>query len=117
ELRHTLLYSNRTWEDVIFRSEIEALAQAHPDQLKVIHTLTRKPPRKRGVRMCVRAGCGSICLENSYRRSSTATSSSVDQAFLPSSVLPRRQKVWNQLPASWSLCSLICEHSESSVIR
>ena len=42
EIRHTLLYSNRTWEDVIFRSEIEALAQAHPDQLKVIHTLTRE---------------------------------------------------------------------------
>src|SRR5206468_9058787 len=42
EVRHTLLYSNRTWEDVIFKSEIEALAQAHQDQLKVIHSLTRE---------------------------------------------------------------------------
>src|SRR5437016_10200222 len=42
ELRHTLLYSNRTWEDVIFRSEIEALARQHPDRLKVIHALTRE---------------------------------------------------------------------------
>jgi len=42
---------------------------------------------------------------------------SMDQAFQPSSVLPPRQKVWNQLPVSWSRCSLIWEHSESSVIR
>src|SRR5437773_6579222 len=101
ELRHTLLYSNRTWEDVIFRSEIEALAQAHPDQLKVIHTLTREAHPETWA----------------FRRSSTVTSSSADQAFQPSSVLPRRQKASNQPPASWSRCSLIWEHSESSVSR
>jgi 3-ketosteroid 9alpha-monooxygenase subunit B len=42
ELRHTLLYSNRMWEDVIFRSEIEALSQRHPDRVNVIHALTRE---------------------------------------------------------------------------
>ena len=42
ELRHTLLYSNRTWEDVIFRSELEALSLKHPDRLKLIHALTRE---------------------------------------------------------------------------
>ncbi len=41
-LRHTLVYSNRTWADTIFRNEITALQQAHPDKLKVIHTLTRE---------------------------------------------------------------------------
>jgi len=42
ELRHTLLYSNRTWDDVIFKSEIEGMSRQHPDRLKVIHTLTRE---------------------------------------------------------------------------
>jgi ferredoxin-NADP reductase len=48
EAHHTLLYSNRTWEDIIFRSQLEALSRNHPDQLKVIHTLTRerKPPAR-----------------------------------------------------------------------
>jgi len=42
EIHHTLLYSNRTWDDVIFRNEIETLSRTHPDRLSVIHTLTRE---------------------------------------------------------------------------
>src|SRR5262245_61931482 len=42
EVRHTLLYSNRTWEEVIFRTEIDELSRQHPDRLKVIHALTRE---------------------------------------------------------------------------
>ncbi len=42
EIHHTLLYSSRTWEDIIFRGQLEALSQNHPDRLKVIHTLTRE---------------------------------------------------------------------------
>src|SRR5438034_9980639 len=38
----------------------------------------KKKTEARGVRMCVTAGCDSICLENSYRRSLTVTSSSAD---------------------------------------
>jgi 3-ketosteroid 9alpha-monooxygenase subunit B len=45
ELRHTLVYSNRTWEDIIFRSEIEALSRQHPDRLEVVHALTRETQR------------------------------------------------------------------------
>lgn len=41
-LRHTLVYSNRTWQDVIFRDAIAALAAQHPDRLRVVHTLTRE---------------------------------------------------------------------------
>lgn len=41
-LRHTLVYSNKTWEDVIFRTQLTALQQKYPDRLKVIHTLTRE---------------------------------------------------------------------------
>jgi len=42
KLRHTFLYSNKTWDDVIFRAQLAALEQEHPDRLKVIHSLTRE---------------------------------------------------------------------------
>jgi ferredoxin-NADP reductase len=38
-----LLLSSRTWEDVIYRDELEALA-ARGDGLEVVHTLTRSQP-------------------------------------------------------------------------
>jgi len=41
-LRHTFVYSNKTWDDVIFRDELGRLAVQHPDRVKVIHTLTRE---------------------------------------------------------------------------
>ena len=43
EIRHTFIYSNKTWEDVIFRDALAQLEAAHPDRLKVVHTLTREP--------------------------------------------------------------------------
>jgi 3-ketosteroid 9alpha-monooxygenase subunit B len=43
-LRHTLVYSNRTWGDTIFRNELTDLQQRHPEQLRVLHTLTREGP-------------------------------------------------------------------------
>jgi 3-ketosteroid 9alpha-monooxygenase subunit B len=41
-LRHTFLYSNKTWDDVIFREALAQLATQHPDRLTVVHTLTRE---------------------------------------------------------------------------
>ena len=41
-LRHTFVYSNRTWDDVIFRADLTRLAAAHPQRLRVIHRLTRQ---------------------------------------------------------------------------
>jgi ferredoxin-NADP reductase len=41
-LRHTFIYSNKTWSDVIFRDTLTHLAAKHPDRLKVVHTLTRE---------------------------------------------------------------------------
>jgi len=41
-LRHTFVYSNKTWQDVIFRDELHKLAAAHPDRLTVVHSLTRE---------------------------------------------------------------------------
>jgi len=42
-LRHTFIYSNKTWQDVIFRDALTELEAKHPDRLRVIHTLTREP--------------------------------------------------------------------------
>jgi 3-ketosteroid 9alpha-monooxygenase subunit B len=51
KLKHTFLYSNKTWDDIIFRDELNALQQQHSDKLKVIHTLTREePPMKANVK-------------------------------------------------------------------
>jgi 3-ketosteroid 9alpha-monooxygenase subunit B len=41
-LRHTLLYANKTTQDIIFRDAIDALRARHPDKLKVVHALTRE---------------------------------------------------------------------------
>lgn len=43
KLRHTFIYSNRTWEDVIFRDEMNKLAATYPDRFTLVHTLTREP--------------------------------------------------------------------------
>jgi ferredoxin-NADP reductase len=42
KLRHTLLYSNKTWDDVIFRDRLTELASEHESRLRVVHTLTRQ---------------------------------------------------------------------------
>jgi 3-ketosteroid 9alpha-monooxygenase subunit B len=47
-LRHTFVYSNKTWGDVIFRDDLARLASAHPDRLAVMHTLTRDDGARRG---------------------------------------------------------------------
>ena len=42
-LRHTFIYSNKTWDDVIFRDGLTELEANNSDRLRVIHTLTREP--------------------------------------------------------------------------
>ena len=42
KLRHTFVYSNKTWDDIIFRDELTRLQQAHPARLRVVHRLTRE---------------------------------------------------------------------------
>jgi len=41
-LRHVFVYANKTWEDVIYRDALNALAAAHPDRIRLVHTLTRQ---------------------------------------------------------------------------
>ncbi len=45
--RHTFLSANKTWGDVLFREELEALERAHPDKLRLVHTLTRETDESR----------------------------------------------------------------------
>jgi 3-ketosteroid 9alpha-monooxygenase subunit B len=42
-IRHTFLYSNKTWDDVIYRDLLQSLEEQHPDRLRVVHSLTREP--------------------------------------------------------------------------
>ena len=42
KLRHTFVYSNKTWGDVIFRHNLDELEAQHRDRLRVVHTLTRE---------------------------------------------------------------------------
>jgi 3-ketosteroid 9alpha-monooxygenase subunit B len=42
ELRHTFIYSNKSWSDVIFRRGLDELRERHRDRLRVVHTLTRE---------------------------------------------------------------------------
>ncbi|MFQ5509431.1 MAG: oxidoreductase [Leptospirillia bacterium] len=41
-LRHTLVYTNKTWSDVIYKRELTRLETEYPGLLRVVHTLTRE---------------------------------------------------------------------------
>lgn len=42
KLRHTFLYSNKTWKDIIFRDKLAELQSQYPERLTVVHTLSRE---------------------------------------------------------------------------
>jgi ferredoxin-NADP reductase len=50
KLRHTLVYSNKTFDDVIYRDALAQLEREHPDRLRILNTLTRedRPGFRRG---------------------------------------------------------------------
>lgn len=41
-LRHTVLVGNRTYQDIIFRSQLEQLAEQYPGKVDVVHALSRE---------------------------------------------------------------------------
>lgn len=41
-VRHTLIYGNRTWDDVIYRHALDDLKDKYPDKLKIVHALSRE---------------------------------------------------------------------------
>ena len=42
KLRHTLIYGNRTWRDVIYRYALDDLRDQYPDRLQIVHALSRE---------------------------------------------------------------------------
>ncbi len=42
QLKHTFIYSNKTWEDIIFRDALNAFCAEHADQVRLVHCLTRQ---------------------------------------------------------------------------
>ncbi len=46
-IRHTVVYSNKTWDDVIYRDLLARLEAEHPERLRVVHTITREPDPER----------------------------------------------------------------------
>jgi ferredoxin-NADP reductase len=42
KIRHTMIYGNKTWQDVIFRRQLDELCQKHPGKVRVIHALSRE---------------------------------------------------------------------------
>jgi ferredoxin-NADP reductase len=47
KLRHTFIYSNKTYADICFRRELDALEKQHPEKLTVVHALTRETDSSR----------------------------------------------------------------------
>jgi 3-ketosteroid 9alpha-monooxygenase subunit B len=43
KLKHILIDSNKTWGDVIYGQHLKQLATQYPEQLTIIHSLTREP--------------------------------------------------------------------------
>lgn len=41
-LRHTLIYGNKTIDDIIFHRQLESLQRDHPDRVQVVHALSRE---------------------------------------------------------------------------
>jgi ferredoxin-NADP reductase len=39
-----MVYSNKTWDDIIFRDELDGIQRQHSDKLRILHSLTREEP-------------------------------------------------------------------------
>jgi ferredoxin-NADP reductase len=42
KLRHTFIYSNKTWDSVIYARELDRISAKHPGKVRLVHTLTRE---------------------------------------------------------------------------
>jgi len=43
KIRHTMIYGNKTWEDIIFHRQLEEICRKHPEKVRVVHALSREP--------------------------------------------------------------------------
>lgn len=46
--RHTLIYGNKTWDDIIFLHQLHALADRFPDKFRLIHSISREKRTAQG---------------------------------------------------------------------
>jgi len=46
-LKHTLIYGNKTWDEIIYRDALIELAAAHPERLEIVHAISREPDATR----------------------------------------------------------------------
>ena len=69
-VRHTVLDSNKTWEDIIFREALARLAAEYPDRVRLVHFLTRQkdlsglPGDVRPGRIAREAGVGRLIVSH-----------------------------------------------------
>ena len=47
QLRHTMIYGNKTRQDIIYRKQLDQLARAHPGKLEVKYALSREEEAER----------------------------------------------------------------------
>ena len=112
-LRHTFLYSNKTWDDIIFRDELTRLATQHPDRLTVVHTLTREENASL-YGTSVRKGASTPrCCARPFRRPASAMSTSAALASRSSTWRPRRNGARRRSRGSSKACSPTWRRSAS----
>lgn len=47
KLRHTIIYGNKTADDIIYRHELDELAALHPEKITLVHCLSREEDAQR----------------------------------------------------------------------
>ena len=111
-LRQTFIYSNKTWNDIIYRDELARMVAAHPERLRVVHALTREPE----IVPLHRHGAARPRLARPDPRAAPATSPPAcsSPAARPSRCgrsAPRRPRTASRRPASWSRSTPRCTRS------
>lgn len=43
KLKHTLIYGNKTWDDIIYREQLAQLQLQHPHAVRIVHAISRDP--------------------------------------------------------------------------
>ena len=109
-LRHTLLFSNKTRGDVIYFEEFEALRAQYPDQLDVIHCITREDPS--GIRGARQGRISGELLREVAPDPSKVMAYSCAQASRPTSAGPLEPKARSQSRASSKTWSRSCRSTD-----
>ncbi|MFI5253482.1 MAG: oxidoreductase [Bacteroidota bacterium] len=55
KVKHTIVYSNKTWGDIIFRDALAQLERSNTERVKVIYSLTREKPTP-AMHPCIKEG-------------------------------------------------------------